>query len=65
MDDPNLTLKGNASIAITSSDLSLSKGSIYSQKYGLHMDFVDSKPLSVEIEAGDNIESDLLVWGGN
>lgn len=65
MDDPNLTLKGNASIAITSSDLSLDKGSIYSQKYGLHMDFVDSQPLSVEIEAGDTIESDLLVWGGN
>jgi hypothetical protein len=63
MDDPNLTLKGNSSIAITGSDLSLSKGSIYSQKYGLHLDFVDSKPLSVEIEAGEAVESDLFLWG--
>jgi len=62
MDDPNLMLKGNASIAITESDLSLSEGSIYSQKYGLHLDFKDSQPLSVEIQAGDAVENDLLVW---
>ena len=62
MDDPNLMLKGNASIAITESDPSLSEGSIYSQKYGLHLDFKDSQPLSVEIQAGDAVENDLLVW---
>ena len=62
MDDPNLMLKGNASIAITGSDLSLSKGSIYSQKYGLHLDFKESKPLSLEIKAGDAVERDLSVW---
>jgi len=63
MDDPNLMLKGSANIAITGSDISLAEGSLYSQKYGLHMDFKESKPLSLEIKAGDSIESDLLVWG--
>ncbi len=63
MDDPNLTLKGNASIAISESGLSLNEGSIYSPKYGLHMDFKESNPLSVEIEAGETIENNLLIWG--
>jgi len=62
MDDPKLMLKGDSRIEITESAFSVIDGSVYSQKYGLHLDFNDSKPLSVEIEAGEAVEDDLLIW---
>jgi len=62
MDDPNLTLKANANLVITGTGMSLDEGSIFSPNNGLHMDFKASKPLGVEIEAGQALEQDLLVW---
>lgn len=64
MDDPNLTLQSAASISITGTGLTLDEGSIYSPKFGLHLDFKESKPLGVEIEAGQALEQELLVWAG-
>jgi hypothetical protein len=62
-DDPKLMLKGDSRIEITETAFSVIEGSVYSQKYDLHLDFNDSKPLTMEFGSGDTVNYDLLIWG--
>lgn len=54
--DDQLTLGGGTVIGVSATGMTIKNGVITSPKYGLGLDFVDGKPLSVEITAGHSTD---------
>lgn len=60
-----MTLAKDSKMSVSATGFSFSDASLYSEKYGLYLNFVEGKLLSVEMVAGKDQDIMVSAWAGN